>query len=117
METVLKVIALTRLIYHDANILVTSALETLYGRKGARRALMAGANSMMVNLTPDRYRRFYSIYPGKGDGDGDIRLRIEKTLSLLTSLGRAPMDIGTGEYKGREDRRGFRMSLNEGGVP
>ncbi|MBI5756796.1 MAG: [FeFe] hydrogenase H-cluster radical SAM maturase HydE [Nitrospirae bacterium] len=94
INMMLKVIAVTRLVRHDGNILVTSALEKLFGIEGTRRALMTGGNSMMVNLTPQRYRRLYSIYPGKGDGNDDTRKRISDTVALLQSLGRAPMDIG-----------------------
>src|SRR3990172_1403604 len=58
---------------------------------------------MMINLTPDRYRKLYSIYPGKGEKDKDIKDRISETVSLLYSLGRAPTDIGmsgdTNEHK------------------
>src|SRR3989304_4827154 len=94
LDTMLKVIAVTRLVHHDGNLLVTSAVETLLGREGAEKALMAGGNSMMINLTPDRYRKLYSIYPGKGEKDKDIPARISETISLLYSLGRAPTDIG-----------------------
>ncbi len=94
LDTMLKVIAVTRLVHHDGNILVTSAVETLFGREGAEKALMAGGNSMMINLTPDRYRKLYSIYPGKGEKNKDIKDRISDTVSLLYSLGRAPTDIG-----------------------
>lgn len=94
INTLLKVIAITRLITHDGNILVTSAAENLFGKEGVQQALMAGGNSMMINLTPARYRKLYSIYPGKGTGDEDIRGRISETISLLYSLGRAPTDIG-----------------------
>ncbi|MEK6584153.1 MAG: [FeFe] hydrogenase H-cluster radical SAM maturase HydE, partial [Nitrospirota bacterium] len=52
IDTMLKVIAVTRLNNHDGNILVTSAVETLFGREGSQKALMAGGNSMMINLTP-----------------------------------------------------------------
>ena len=100
LDTMLKVIAVTRLVHHDGNLLVTSAVETLFGREGAEKALMAGGNSMMINLTPDRYRKLYSIYPGKGEKDKDIPARISETISLLYALGRAPTDIGiTGEGK------------------
>ena len=94
IDMMLKVIAVTRLVRHDGNILVTSALEKLFGIEGTRRALTAGGNSMMVNLTPQKYRRLYSIYPGKGEGNDDTRKRISDTVALLQSLGRAPMDIG-----------------------
>ena len=94
IDMMLKVIAVTRLVRHDGNILVTSALEKLFGIEGTRRTLMTGGNSMMVNLTPPKYRRLYSIYPGKGEGNDDTRKRISDTVALLQSLGRAPMDIG-----------------------
>src|SRR3972149_11434574 len=94
IDMMLKVIAVTRLVRHDGNILVTSSLEKLFGIEGTRRALTAGGNSMMVNLTPQKYRRLYSIYPGKGEGNDDTRKRISDTVALLQSLGRAPMDIG-----------------------
>ncbi len=100
IDTVLKVIAITRLMHHDGNLLVTSAVESLFGKKGVRQALMAGGNSMMINLTPARYRKLYSIYPGKGGGGEDIQTRISDTVSLLRSLGRAPTDIGIKEKKG-----------------
>src|SRR4030067_2309 len=94
LDTMLKVIAVTRLVHHDGNILITSAVETLFGREGAEKALMGGGDSMMINLTPDRYRKLYSIYPGKGEKAKDIKERISDTVSLLYSLGRAPTDIG-----------------------
>ncbi len=94
LDAMLKMIAVTRLITQDGNILVTSAVEKLFGKEGVRQALMAGGNSMMINLTPEKYGRLYSIYPGKGDGSGNIRGKITETLSLLHSLGRAPMDVG-----------------------
>lgn len=98
LDSILKVIALTRLITHDGNALVTSAVETLFGKKGVRQALMAGGNSMMINLTPARYRSLYAIYPREdraaGGNDEDIQSRISETVSLLHSLGRAPTDIG-----------------------
>ncbi len=98
LDIVLKVIAITRLVHHDGNLLVTSAVEGLFGKEGVRQALMAGGNSMMINLTPTRYRKLYSIYPGKGEGITDIQGRISETISLLYSLGRAPTDMGMEKY-------------------
>ena len=94
ITTLLKVIAVTRLISHDGNVLVTSAARSLFGKEGTQQALMAGGNSMMINLTPAGYRKLYSIYPGKGEGDDNIQRNITETPSLLYSLGRAPTDIG-----------------------
>ncbi|MFQ5901379.1 MAG: radical SAM protein, partial [Thermodesulfobacteriota bacterium] len=94
IDTILKIIAVTRLIDPKGNILVTTAMETIFGREGKRLGTMAGANSMMINLTPSRYKRLYSIYPKKEDGDRDVHKKIKETLAFLYSLGRAPTDIG-----------------------
>lgn len=61
----LKVTAILRLAMHSARIPVVTAYETLTGEEGRSRALKSGANSLMINLTPERYRTLYSIYPDK----------------------------------------------------
>lgn len=60
-----KVVALTRLVRPDANIPSTTALATLNKDSGRELGLMRGANVVMPNLTPPRYRSLYEIYPGK----------------------------------------------------
>ena len=92
LEKVLNVIAADRLNDRESKILVTTALETLDG-DGRRRGLLAGANSLMINVTPIRYRMRYSIYPGHAR-EADAALEIRGTLDLLYSLGRAPTDLG-----------------------
>ncbi len=87
----LKAIALSRLVDPKAKILATTALETL--EKGKKEGLLAGANSLMINVTPAHYRRDYDLYPGK-TGDMKTQEEIRKTLELLYSLGRAPTDLG-----------------------
>jgi biotin synthase len=91
---VLKVLAVSRMIDHNAKILVTTALETLDKEKGRREGLLAGANSLMINVTPKKYREQYSIYPGRPDKDKDITRNIDETIKLLHSIGRAPTDLG-----------------------
>lgn len=61
----LKMIAILRLLMHDVRIPVTTALETLAGEEGRKSALQAGANSLMFNLTPAKYRPLYKIYDNK----------------------------------------------------
>jgi len=95
-ETVLKAIATTRFADPQAKILVTTAFETL-DRDGRRRGLLAGANSLMINVTPMKYRRMYAPYPGRPDTEKDVAASIDETLKLLYSLGRAPTDLGVGE--------------------
>lgn len=65
IEMTLKMIAVLRLITKTARIPAVTALETLAGEKIRKRAFMAGANSLMFNLTPEKYRSLYKIYPNK----------------------------------------------------
>jgi len=54
---------------------------------------MAGANSLMINLTPEQYREKYEIYPNRSGAGIKIKKNITETLSLLQDLGRAPTDL------------------------
>lgn len=92
-ELILKTIAVMRFIDSNSNILVTTALETL-NSTAKLEALLAGANSMMINLTPIKYRALYAIYDNKAGIDKEIAASIKENLDLLYSLGRAPTDIG-----------------------
>ena len=61
----LKMVALTRLMCPRANIPSTTALATLNLEQGRELGLQRGANIVMPNVTPLRYRALYEIYPGK----------------------------------------------------
>ncbi len=60
-----RVIALARLVCPRANVPATTALATLNRRNGRELGLQRGANVVMPNLTPPRYRALYEIYPEK----------------------------------------------------
>jgi biotin synthase len=60
-----KVIALTRLVCPEANIPSTTALASLNKADGRELGLMRGANIVMPNLTPPKYRVMYEIYTDK----------------------------------------------------
>jgi biotin synthase len=62
---VYKAVALTRLVCPQANIPSTTALATINRVNGRELALQRGANVVMPNLTPVKYRRSYEIYPAK----------------------------------------------------
>ena len=62
---VYKAVALTRLVCPDANIPSTTALATINKRNGRELGLQRGANVLMPNLTPVKYRKLYEIYPAK----------------------------------------------------
>jgi biotin synthase len=88
-----KVVALARLVCPKANIPSTTALATLNLAHGRELGLARGANIVMPNLTPPKYRVNYEIYPAKAclretaeQCHGCLRYRIE-------SIGRT---VGTG---------------------
>jgi biotin synthase len=64
-EMVYKMIALTRIACPTANIPSTTALATINRVDGRKLGLKAGANVVMPNLSPTKYRRLYEIYPEK----------------------------------------------------
>jgi len=64
VELTLKVLALTRIVTKNAHLPATTALGSLeedFRIKG----LKAGANVLMPNFTPLKYKKLYEIYPGK----------------------------------------------------
>jgi len=93
MDLVLRTIARTRISYPESKILATTALETL-GKDGARRGLLSGANSLMIDVTPLKYRKLYELYPNRVGAESDLTERIDEVIKLLYSLGRAPTDLG-----------------------
>ncbi|MEA4924662.1 MAG: [FeFe] hydrogenase H-cluster radical SAM maturase HydE [Syntrophomonadaceae bacterium] len=64
-EMTLKVIALTRIVTRNTHIPATTALATLRPADGREKALQAGANVVMPNVTPLKYRELYELYPEK----------------------------------------------------
>lgn len=98
-----KVIALSRRICPRANIPSTTALATLNEASGRELGLLRGANVMMPNVTPPRYRHRYEVYPGKaclweatGHWHASVRGRIE-------SMGRT-VGVGRGDSPSRRMR-------------
>ncbi|MCK5579327.1 MAG: [FeFe] hydrogenase H-cluster radical SAM maturase HydE, partial [Planctomycetes bacterium] len=92
LTKLLRVIAEARVMTPDARILVTTALETL-DQDAARQGLLAGANSLMINVTPLKYRKLYDIYPQRFGTDLKTQEHIDRVIGLLKSLGRAPTDL------------------------
>lgn len=93
--TACKVVALARLVRPDANIPATTALGTIDRAHGRELGLRRGANILMPNLTPDRYKACYEIYPDKaalGDPGEDLPGTVRE---LLRRLGR-PVGAGPG---------------------
>ncbi len=60
----LKAVALTRIVTKNSHLPATTALGSM-GRDYRPDGLKAGANVLMPNFTPLRYKKLYEIYPGK----------------------------------------------------
>lgn len=65
VDLTLKMIAVTRLVCKDIFIPSTTALQTLDKSSGRQKALICGANILMPNITPQKYRKHYLLYPNK----------------------------------------------------
>jgi biotin synthase len=83
----LKVMAITRIMLPTINIPATTAMETLHP-DGRRIALQSGANVVMPNVTPQKYRAKYEIYPNK-NCINDVPEKCRKCIeSKIISIGR-----------------------------
>ncbi len=60
----LRMISVVRCVLPDVNIASTTALQAL-DHTGREKGLLAGANIIMPNLTPTRYRTGYQLYDNK----------------------------------------------------
>ena len=92
-RTTLKVLALTRIVCPDTNIPSTTALATVDPVGGRAHGLQRGANVVMPNLTPPRYRVLYQIYPGKAGLHETADVTVAKIRAQIEALGRS---LGTG---------------------
>lgn len=86
--TTLKVLALTRLVCPETNIPSTTALATLDPASGRANGLQRGANVVMPNLTPAKYRVLYQIYPGKAGLHETADITRSKIEAQILALGR-----------------------------
>ncbi|MFN2340410.1 MAG: [FeFe] hydrogenase H-cluster radical SAM maturase HydE [Halanaerobium sp.] len=87
VEMTLKFTALSRLLLPLVHIPATTALGTI-DAEGRQKALRAGANVVMPNVTDSKYREQYQIYPEKiciNEKAGDCRQCIG---GIIASLGR-----------------------------
>jgi biotin synthase len=91
--TTYKMIALTRLACPQVNIPSTTALATISPQAGRILGLARGANIVMPNLTPLRYRSHYEIYPNKAGARGTPEESDRFVREQIRALGRR---VGTG---------------------
>ena len=90
----LKMVAILRIMMKDINIAATTAMQTIDPR-GREKALLAGANVMMPNITPLRYKKNYLLYNNK-PGTGDDAVKGKETMEQ--EIRNAGDEIGYGEW-------------------
>ncbi len=105
-ELSLKMVALLRIMMKNINIAATTAMQTL-DPSGREKAIQVGANVIMPNLTPVKYRENYLLYEDKPCLTEDA----EACMGCLeTRIRLAGGEIGYGEwgdsrhYKARESQ-------------
>jgi len=94
LEISLNMVAVLRIMMKNINIAATTAMQTI-DPQGRERALLAGANVMMPNLTPAKYRDSYLLYkdkPGVADDAVGSKNAMEQSILL------AGETIGYGEW-------------------
>ena len=87
VEATLRLVAVLRLVFPHAHLPATTAMGSLHPR-GRERALQAGANVMMPNVTPTEVRPRYQLYPGKICLNDDARHCKGCIAGRLHALGR-----------------------------
>jgi len=83
-DLTLKMIALIRIMMKDINIVAATALQAI-DPMGREKAIRIGANIIMPNITPGRYRDSYRLYDNKpctDDSAEDCQSCLEARVSL-----------------------------------
>lgn len=93
-DLALKMIASLRLLMKDINMAAATALQAI-DPMGREKAIKIGANVLMPNITPGRYRDSYALYENKpctDDSAEDCKGCLEARLNM------ADADIAYGEW-------------------
>jgi biotin synthase len=90
----LKMVAILRIMMKDINIAATTAMQAI-DPMGREKALKIGANIIMPNLTPTKYREDYLLYEDKPCTDEDAE---ECKKCLEARIHMAGGKIGYGEW-------------------
>ncbi len=90
----LKMVAILRIMMKDINIAATTAMQAI-DPLGREKAIKVGANIIMPNLTPSKYREDYLLYEDKPCLDEDAN---DCKQCLEARIHMAGGDIGYGEW-------------------
>lgn len=97
VDMTLRMLALLRLRHPDALIPSTTALATLDPR-GRERGILAGANVVMPNLSPDSVRGQYAIYARKAVTGAEAAETLHLLRERLSVIG-YHIEPGRGDYR------------------
>jgi len=85
-ELSMKIVALLRIMMPTINIAATTAMQTLHP-EGREFALKVGANVIMPNLTPLKYREGYLLYANKPNLHEETDVSLEKLSEAIAKAG------------------------------
>jgi biotin synthase len=87
LDLTLKMIAVLRIMMKDINIVAATALQAI-DQSGREKAVRIGANIIMPNITPGKYRDSYKLYNNKpctDEAEDDCRECLETSIRLAGS--------------------------------
>lgn len=99
-EMTLLLISIFRLMFPEALIPSTTALNTL-SPENRLKGILAGANVLMPDITPETYRKDYEIYDGKACTGAEAAEGIADLEKELGTIGYS-IDCGRGDYPERK---------------
>lgn len=106
-DLTLKMIAIIRIMMKDINIVAATALQAI-DPIGREKAVKIGANILMPNITPGKYRDSYKLYDNKPCTD-DSAEDCQSCLEARVSLADAEVIYGEwGDSKHYKNRRGVK---------
>lgn len=89
-ELSLRMISLLRILVNDANIASTTALQAMHSQ-GRELGLLYGANIVMPNITPQKYRAQYLLYEGKPCIEENAEDCMNCLSARIKNIGRTPV--------------------------
>jgi len=92
VDQTIRMYALTRIVMGTSNIAATTALEAL-SPSAREKALVSGCNLVMPIITPDEYRKEYSLYTGKSE----VVSHRQKLVSLISKINKEPIFFEWGD--------------------
>jgi biotin synthase len=87
-QLALKMIAVLRILMKDINIAATTALQAI-DKLGREKAIKIGANVIMPNITPGKYRDDYLLYQNKpctDENPDDCKTCLEARIALADNV-------------------------------